>query len=190
MGDLRSAILPTELMIRAKNEHYGMIERAVRTVKEKCRCACHNVPYSKYTKLMVTSLIESTLYWLNAFAIKGSSRVSDTLSPSAIVLGRELPDMNHGCIAFGSYAMVYIGTQNNMAARSEPAIALRSSNEVGGYYFMSLSTGKQIHSYHWKILPATDAVIKQVHDMATQEEQQELINNELLFEWEAGIPIE
>ena len=55
---------------------------------------------------------------------------------------------------------------------------------------MSLSTGKQIHSYHWKILPATDAVIKQVHDMATQEEQPELVNNELLFEWEAGIPIE
>ena len=111
MGDLRSVIRPKELMIKAKNEHDGMIERAVRTVKERCRCACHNVPYSKYTKLMVTSLIESTLYWLNEFVTKGISKVSDTLSPSAIVLGRELPDMNHSSIAFGSYAMVYIGTQ-------------------------------------------------------------------------------
>ena len=75
---------------------------------------------------MVTSLIESTLYWQNAFAVKGSSGVSDTLSPSVIVLGHALPDMNHIGVAFGSYAMVYIGTQKNMAVRSEPEISLCS----------------------------------------------------------------
>ena len=74
--------------------------------------------------------------------------------------------MNHTRVAFGSYAMIYIGACNTMEARIEPEITLKPSNELGGYYFMSLKTGRQVHSYHWKIIPTTDYIIKQVHALA------------------------
>ena len=35
--------------------------------------------------------------------------------------------------------MVYVGTDNKMNLRAVPDIALSSSNERGGYYFMNLS---------------------------------------------------
>ena len=59
MDDLRQAILPARLHICAANEHVPMIERPIRTVKEKARTMCHSVPYTNYTKLMTKSLIAS-----------------------------------------------------------------------------------------------------------------------------------
>ena len=174
--------------MRATNEHDGFIERSVQTIKEHVRSMCHSVPYKRFTKLMVNSLIDRVVYWLNAFT--PANGISCTLSPENIVLGRTTPDFNHGRIAFGSYALVYVGTKNNMKARSVPAIALRRSNELGGHYFMSLHTGKQLHSYHWRELPITDEVIESVHSLATSENQPTLVDGEVTFECDIGVPIQ
>ena len=65
-------------------------------------------------------------------------------------------------IAFGSYALVYIGTKNNMKPISVPVIALRRSNNTGGYYFISLYSGKRIHGYKWEELSIDKHVIARV----------------------------
>ena len=52
-------------------------------------------------------------------------------------------------IAFGSYAMVHIGSTNTMKNRCVQAIALKASNDYGGYYFMNIFTKKQKHIYNW-----------------------------------------
>ena len=57
MDDLRQGILPERLHICTTNEHVPMIERPIRTVKEKARKMCHSVPYTSYKKLMTKSLI-------------------------------------------------------------------------------------------------------------------------------------
>ena len=57
---------------------------------------------------------------------------------NSILLGKPNPDSNMKIIFFGSYAMVKIGTENNMNRRSIPGIALRESNKYGGYFFMYL----------------------------------------------------
>ena len=49
-----------------------------------------------------------------------------------------------------------------MQRRSTPAITLLPSNQRGGYYFMSLYTGRRLHSYHWTELPIPENVIKRV----------------------------
>ena len=78
------------------------------------------------------------------------------------MIGRANPDFNHNIIVFGSYAMVFTGTKNNMKARSVPAISLGPSNEWGGHFFMSIYTGKRLHAYSWKELQIDDEVIKRV----------------------------
>ena len=37
-----------------------------------------------------------------------------------------------------------------MKSRCVPEIALKASNDSGGYYFMNIFTGKRMHSYNWK----------------------------------------
>ena len=143
-----------------KGAHIGGIERSIRVIKERALCMCHSVPYKKYPKLMTISLIGSVIYWLNHFPSKNG--VSQTLSPANIVIGRPKPSFNHKKITFGSYAMVFTETTNTMKRRSVPAIALRESNDHGGFFFMSLHTGKRLHAYEWEELPIDDEVINRV----------------------------
>ena len=42
--------------------------------------------------------------------------------------------------------MMYTGTENNMNSRTVPVISLKESNDMHEQYFMSLNTGKILHS--------------------------------------------
>ena len=186
--EIKDELEPINTHIYGKVEHVGTIERSVRTVKQRCRALCHALPYRRYTKLMVYSLVENAIYWLNTFPT--STGVIQQLSPASIVLGKSRPDFSKPHIAFGSYAMVYNSTNNNMSPRTIPAIALKPSNQHGGSYFMSLLSGKRIHSYHWKELPIPDEVIERVHFMAKEEKQPLLHDGAPIFEWSIGAPVQ
>ena len=185
INSVKEAMLPSKMTIYAKNEHVPVVERSIRTIKERCRCHCHSVPYKRHTKLMTRQLVENVVHWLNAFPSKNG--ISKVLSPSTIVTGSPKPDFSKEKIAWGSYAMAYTQTSNNMQSRSIPAIALCESNERGGHYFMSLYSGKEIHSYKWKELPINDEVIDRVHELAISEKQKVLLEQTPLFEWRPGI---
>jgi hypothetical protein len=180
MDELKKAIYPTELQICGANEHLGIIERSVRTIKERARCSCHAVPFKRHTKLMTKSLVKEVVSLLNAFPSKDG--ISSTLSPAAIVEGREKEDFNKPRISHGSYAMVHKGTTNTMKRRSVPALALQHSNNRGGHYFMSLYTGKRLHSYNWIELPIDDEVIDRVHELAQNEGQKILTDDYPMFD--------
>ena len=178
---LHDYLLPTIFHIYGRDEHVASIERSNRTVKERCRVICHSLPYKQYTKLMTLMLVEFVLYWVNA--IPAADGFSKHTSPSTIVKGLPKPDFRHKHLAFGSYCMTYIGTKNNMKARSIPTISLAPSNQWGGHYFMSLITGKRVHAYKWFELPINDEVIARIHELATQENQPKLIDGYVSFEW-------
>ena len=90
-------------------------------------------------------MVKGAVDILNDFP--SANGVSQTMSPASIVTGKCKPDYNMPRIPFGSFAMVYIGTTNNIKSRAVPAIALNASNERGGHFFMSINTGKRIHSH-------------------------------------------
>ena len=142
---LKDFLEPGILHTYAREEHVGIIERSVRSIKERCRSTVHGVPYKRMTILMVRSLVEGVVGMMNAFPSKQG--ISNTLSPSTIVEGKAKLDLARKMITFGSYAVVYTGTSNNMKSRAVPGIALRRSNNAGGHYFMSLDSVKRIHGY-------------------------------------------
>ena len=74
-----------------------------------------------------------------------------------------------------------------MDARSIPAIALNAFNEHGGHYFMSLYSGKRIHSYEWKELPIDEEVIARVEELAEEEEAPEMKRGYPIFTWKRRI---
>ena len=169
-------------------EHVGTIERSIRTVKERTRAICHSLPYRRYTKLMVNSMVKNVIFWMNSFPSRTGA--SQDLSPAAIVLGRGRPDFSKKHIAFGSFAMVYDGTTNNMKSRTTPAIPLKPSNQHGGSFFMSLLSRQKLHAYQWEEIPISKEVIDRVHELAKQENQPLLPRGELIFEWDLGMPIQ
>ena len=134
--EIKLSQLPALFHIYGKDEHVGIIERSNRTVKNKTRTMTHATPYKRIPKVMTIGLVIGAVRWLNAFPSENG--VSRTMSPATIVQGLPKPNMKYNRIFFGSQAMVYVGTNNNMDARSVPAIALNPSNEHGGHYFMTL----------------------------------------------------
>ena len=116
--------------------------------------------------------------------------ISETLSPGAIVVGRANIDANHPMIEYGAYAAVHNGKTNTMKGRVTPAIELNRANDKGGYYFMSLETGRKIHGFIWTKEPINQQVVDRVHHLANLEGQPKLMNNCTFFEWAPGVPIE
>ena len=104
--DIRQSVLPAKLHICAANEHVPMVERCIRTIKEKARTMCHSVPYESYTRLMTRSLMTNVVKWMNAFPSSGG--VVGPYSPTSILEGATNPDCNRKRIPFGSYALAYI----------------------------------------------------------------------------------
>ena len=181
VNEIKNSQLPTLFHIYGKDEHVGLIERSNRTVKNKARTITHALPYGKIPKVMTIALVSTSVQWLNAFP--SLSGVSKTMSPATIVEGKPQPNMKHKSIVFGSHAMVFLGSNNRLDARSVPAIALNPSNTHGGYYFMSLYSGKRIHSYHWAEVPIDDDVIERVEALAKDEEAPEMVRGYPTFIW-------
>ena len=75
------------------------------------------------------------------------NRILSSLSPESIILGYPNLDYIKLKIKFGAYAQVYIGTTISTKQRAVGVIALIPENERGGYYFISLATGKQLHVF-------------------------------------------
>ena len=184
---LRTFLEPALLHIYGRKEHVGPIERSVRTIKERFRSTCCNVPYRKFTILMVRSLVEGIVAVLNAFPSKNS--ISSTISPATIVEGKPKMDLKRKIIPFGAYALVYTETTNDNKPRAVPAIALRMSNTAGGHYFMSLHTGKRIHGFQWDELPIDEHVIQRVEALATEQKQPLMNRGKPCFEWSPGVEI-
>jgi hypothetical protein len=70
-------------------------------------------------------------------------------------------------LAFGTYVQTHEEHDNSMQSQTTGAIALRpSGNLQGGYYFMSLTTGKRLARDHWTVLPMPNEVIAAVEAMA------------------------
>ena len=140
------------------------------------------VLYKRLPKLMIKHAVLDATKWLTSFSTKNT--IPGGLSPANIVLGSPKIDCKTLKLLFGTYVQLHIGTTNTPV----PAIALRQSNSKGGYYFMSLETGKELHGIVWTDLPMNDHIISLVEEIATRENQP-LLSRGLLFEWAPGVPI-
>lgn len=106
--------------------------------------------------------------------------------------GRPSPDYNDMKIEFGAYAQVLEDNDptNTMKARTTGAIALTpTGNAQGGYYFLSLVTGRKLSRQQWTKLPMPNGVIATVEHIALAEQQPLAGYGAPLFEWAPGVEI-
>ena len=108
-----STVFPSAIFeICAANEHVPIVERCIRTLKERCRSVCHSTPFNRYPVVMITQLVISCVRSINMFPPKDG--ISQSLSPSAIVEGKDFLDANVNRVPFGTYVLAYTGTDNTM----------------------------------------------------------------------------
>jgi hypothetical protein len=162
-GDL--AGLDITLNTVANDEHVPEVERYIRTVKDRTRSVYNSLPFKRMPARMIVEMVSHSVFWLNSFpALDGISR---TLSPRAIVTGSNVTYDRHCRLEFGAYVQTHEEHDNTMLPRTIGAIALRpTGNAQGGYYFLSLSSGRRLHRNRWTELPMPADVIDRVHALA------------------------
>ena len=136
----------------AWDEHVPEAERYIRTVKERTRCVYNTVPFKKMPARMVIEMVYASVFWLNIFP--AADGISTTISPRTLIAGLKLGYVKHCCLEFGTYVQVHEEHSNSMTTRTTGAIALRpTGNAQGGYYFLSLTTGRRLNRYCWTSVP-------------------------------------
>ena len=174
--------------ICAAGQHIPRIERGIRFMKDRTRCYWVTLPFKKVPKIMVDECLTMVTSCTNDFPNKNG--ISNTMSPASIVLGRGKIDGNNLKATFGKYYEVHCGTDNTNKERRTSAICLRPSNSQGGYYFMSIRTGRRIHGYRFTELSMPQHIIDRVHQLADDEGAPNLDDDGCpVFEWEIGAPV-
>ncbi|MHA7927606.1 MAG: reverse transcriptase domain-containing protein, partial [Marinobacter sp.] len=159
------SLLGIELNSVGRGEHVPEAERYIRTVKERVRAVYNSLPYRRMPGQMLVELVAYAVFWLNSFP--HPEGVSQAISPRTILTGQQLNYHHHCRLEFGTYVQVHDEHDNSMASRTTGAIALRpTGNAQGGYYFLSLTTGRRISRNHWTVLPLPNEVIDRVHVLA------------------------
>jgi hypothetical protein len=141
----RDGLAEMQIMLNttARDEHVPEIERYNQTVKDCVRLATNMLPFKKLPTRMIIELVKAMVFWLNAFP--ANDGMSDTISPRTIMTGKKLNNVKHCKLGFGTYVQTHEQHDNSMQSRTTGAIVLHpTGNSQGGYYFMSLTTGKRL----------------------------------------------
>ncbi len=139
-------------------------------IKERARGAFNTLPYKKLPKLMVIELLHFCVIWMNSFPVK--SEVSKKWSPRELVSQHKLDATLHCRAPFVSYCKVHVDPEitNTLEPRTKWAICMGpTGNLQGSYKFLPLATGKKDTQRKFTKMPVTEAVIKQVEEMAVKD---------------------
>ncbi len=96
---------PVDLNTSSNAEQVLEIERYTRTVKERARFVWNTMLFRKIPTCRIVELVHLSVFWLNTFP--ASDKVSNTLSPRAIIIGSKVDFNNHCKIEFGAYAQTH-----------------------------------------------------------------------------------
>ena len=106
-----------------------------------------------------------------------------------MIIGQDKPDYYNIKLDFVQYCQVYDNTRNDTTPRSVGDIALINENDRGSYYFMSLEQGIVIHARKWTLLHLTESIIGRAEKIDAGEGINEIVDEDMLFEWKPGDPI-
>ena len=139
--------MPSTQHTQAAGEHKPTSEQNIRTLKDRTRSMVHLVPYRKMPMLIIDSIGIQVQYLLNYLPSK--TGILTTMSARNIIKGRPNLDYNTMSLKLGVYVQLFEGTKNTQHSRSVGAVALKLSDEKGGYYSIFLRTGRNLRGFIW-----------------------------------------
>jgi hypothetical protein len=148
----------------------------IRTVKERCRCIYDTLQFTNQPAQLIVEMVYTSVFWLYSFPNRYG--ISTQYSPRTIVAGQQIDYNNHCQMEFGTYVQTHEYHDNSMLSQTTGAIALWPTGDTqGGYYFLSLTSGRRLNRYNWTVLPMPQDVINCVSILA----RHQLSNRGLVF---------
>jgi len=167
-----------QVNLAAKGEHVSDVERHIHVVKERARATHSRMPFRHIPQLLTIWIVFQSVKMLNYFPSKGG--VSSTLSPSTIMSGEVIDYNKQLKLQVGQYCQVHEEEipRNSQLPRTKGAIALGPTRNVqGGFWFMSLITGKRITRYSWDALPMPNTGIDHVNQLGRDQPEHFIFTN-------------
>ena len=168
---VKEDIRPILMNISAADEHVSMVERSIRTIKDRTRSQIQHLLYSRFPKAMIIGYVIFAVKSLNSEI--GICRLFSNYSPHTLVTGQPARPYNQiVSMTYGEYAEVYAANPitNDNNERTISAIALYpSGNHQDGWIFMSLNTGRLLHRHQWKKLHVDQNIIDKVNNLGAKE---------------------
>ena len=143
-----------------------MVERKIRTVKERIRSIINTLPF-EITEIMEEFLVKGAVYSINLVPTRNSVEYA---SPREKLLGELIDatlDLKH---AYGDYVQIHHeDIDNTMRARTEGAIAMCPTGSLdGSWYYFTLRSGRILRRRRATALPMPLEVIERVRGMAAK----------------------
>lgn len=159
--------LGVEIDTSAADEAVTVIERLIRTIKERLRAVENTLPFDLCEQLE-DWLLQATIYFLGAMPTANSLDMRSPREKLMQVLLDAKTDLRFG---FGDYVQIADNeTDNSMAERTRGAIALMpAGNREGSWWFYVLKTRKPVKRNTATILPMPDEVIALLNSFAERD---------------------
>lgn len=144
--------------VTGAKRHVRIIERAIRTVKERMRATEAGLPF-KVPRRFVVGIGRAVVARLNIFPASASP---DALGPRELFTGIKLDYKRDLKFSVGDYVQTYesLDKTNGPEERTRGCIALYPlNNKAGSWKFYSLSSDREISRDDGAILPMPDVVI-------------------------------
>lgn len=143
-----------------------VVERKIRTVKERIRAVINTLPF-EITEKMEEFLVRGAVYSINLVPTRNSVEYA---SPREKLLGEMIDaslDLKH---AYGDYVQIHHeDIDNTMAARTEGALAMMPTGALdGSWYYFTLRSNKILRRRRATALPMPMEVIDFVRRLAAK----------------------
>ena len=164
---LRGALAPMGITLNkcSREEHVPVVERRIRTLKERCRSIVNTLPFKKLPGQLVVQMVSTCNFWLNIFP--PTDGISKNINPRELMTGIQIDYNKHIRAEFGEYVQVHEEHDNSMNTRTTGAIATKPTGNVqGGHWFYSLATGRMLDRQRWTALPMPAEVIERLNTLA------------------------
>ncbi len=117
--------------------------------KERVRAVRNSLPFKRIPRILLIHIVLNVVKQLTFFPTKGG--ISESLSSRAIMKGEQLDYDKHLCLQVGEHCQVHEENtpRNSMNPRTKGAIVMGPcGNQQGGFYFMSLNSGRGLPEEH------------------------------------------
>ena len=149
------------------DEHVPIIERAIRTIKEKCRIIISGLKY-ELQKSLIGYLVSFVVIRLNMHI-----RKNQFVSPFELITGNRPNFVRHCKGCFGEVVEAKLPYQDNtMNARTERGILLHPKiDNPTVWYVYVLKTRKIVLRQQWKSMNLSEEVVEELNNSGEEENQ-------------------
>ena len=150
-------------------DHVPIVERKIRTVKERVRAYLQSIPYTLMFSLL-RYLVEFCVISINLLP---DDQREDSTSPYEAFTGMKVDYAKQLRMSFGDYAECKNPNRkpaNGPKPRTDPCIALLPMlNQQGSYLFFDLGTRRTVIRTKWIELPFSDEIIARRNHLASNQ---------------------